>query len=161
MPELTKDVVMQDCGGCISAGTEFHVYLHFIFHERSLGIVLHWNGRDHWCLDESPVVSFGMRDEALVVITMLTWCCTRIQGVISAFTSVQSEGNHQVSPVHRNCWESVKMVSVTIFCFEINLLKLSLLTNSKISALTENQRSWVLLVVCACVNVHVCVSIQI
>jgi hypothetical protein len=39
MPELTKDVVIQDCGGCILSVTEFHVCLHFIFHERSLGIV--------------------------------------------------------------------------------------------------------------------------
>jgi hypothetical protein len=40
MPKLTKDVVIQDCGGCISAATDFHICLHFIFRERSLSIVL-------------------------------------------------------------------------------------------------------------------------
>jgi hypothetical protein len=88
-------------------------------------------------LDENPVVSFSMRDETLVIITILTWCCTRIHGIISACTSVQSESNQQVSPVRRNCREPVKMVSVCIFSFEVSLLKLSLLIKSKIRALKE------------------------
>jgi hypothetical protein len=89
-------------------------------------------------LDGNPVVSFRMRDETLVIITILTWCIM-IQSVISASTSVECKSNQQVSPVHRNCQESVKMVSVHIFSFELNLLKLSLLRKSKISAFKENQ----------------------
>jgi hypothetical protein len=89
-------------------------------------------------MDENPVVSFGIIDETLVIITILTWCCTRIQYVISACTSLLAESNQQVSPIHRNCWESVKRASVCIFNFESNLSMLSLLTKS--SAFKENQR---------------------
>jgi hypothetical protein len=128
--------------------TEFHVCLRFIFHERSLGIVLRWNGKDHWCLDENPVVSFGVRDETLVIITILTWCCTRIQGVIPACTSIQSESNQQVSPVRRKCWESVKRVGECVLCFEVHLSKLCLLT------LKEIQSFWAFLVICVCFETY-------
>jgi hypothetical protein len=68
-------------------------------------------------LDENLVVSLGMRDETLVIITILTWYFTRIQDVVAACTSVQSESNQQVSPVHGNCRESVKQFGVCVCSF--------------------------------------------
>jgi hypothetical protein len=156
MHQLTKDAVNLDCGSCVMPATIFQICLYFILRIRSLCIVLHWNGKaaDVWM--KILLYLLGIRYETLVIITILTWCCTRIQGVISACTSVQSESNQQVSPVHRNCWESVKRVIVCVFCFEINLSKLCLLTKSKISALKENQSLWTFLVICVCVCVCVC-----
>jgi hypothetical protein len=86
---------------------------------------------------EIPAGSFSIIDETSVIITILTWCCTRIQDILSACTSLQIESNQQVSAVHRSCWESVWRVSVCILSANLNLLRSFLLTKSRIGAFRE------------------------
>jgi hypothetical protein len=81
--------------------------------------------------------SFSIIDETSVNITILTRCCTRIQDIPSACTSLQIESIQQVSAVHSSCWESVWRVSVHILSADVNLSRSSLLTKSRIMHLEK------------------------
>lgn len=81
--------------------------------------------------------------------------CQRIQDTLCASTSPHSESEKQVSPVHWNCWESVRRVSVCDFSAEINLSRASLRTKSKISVLKQKLWLWILFVIYVCV--YVCI----
>jgi len=79
----------------------------------------------------------------------------RIQDILCASTSLHSENEQQVSPVHWNSWESLQRVSVCDFSAEINLSGASLWTKSMISVLKQNLRLWILFVIYFCV--YVCI----
>jgi hypothetical protein len=145
-----------DCDSGTLATTVFHIHLYFIFCVRSVGILLCWNGKGDGCLDEIPAISFGIMGKTSVIITILTWCCTRIQDIHSACTSLQAESDQQDAPVNRNCLESVQRVCVYISSAEINLSRSFLLTESVVSALNENVRLWTLFMMC----VRLCIYLQ-
>lgn len=79
----------------------------------------------------------------------------RIQDILCASTSLHSESEEQVSPVHWNSWESVRRVSVCDFSAEMNLWRSSLWTKSAINVLKQNLRLWILFVIYVCVYVHI------
>ena len=83
------------CGWIVEAAPHFR--LQFVFLLRSLGVALFWNGKDYWCSKAICAIYFQTVGKASVIISILTWCCTRIHDILVCCTSVRSHCIQQVS----------------------------------------------------------------